>query len=54
MLRMISSSEFIGAVIISTCGYYLFVLIKYYRQELRNLLPSRHKYENEGRRERLK
>ena len=54
MLKMISSAQFVGVMIMSTCGYYLFILIKYYRQELRNLLPRRHKYENKGGPERLK
>ena len=54
MLNSISSSEFIGMVIMATCVYYGVVLIKYYRKELRNLLPRRHKYENEVGRESLK
>jgi hypothetical protein len=54
MLSSISSSEFIGMVIIATCVYYGVVLIKYYRKELRNLLPGRHKYQNEARRGSLK
>jgi hypothetical protein len=37
MLKTISTGEFIRAMVSLTACYYLFVLVKYYRQEIKSL-----------------
>ena len=46
MLRRMLSGEFVEMMIILTCIYYVVVLIRYYRKELKPIIIRSHITEN--------